>query len=62
MPEGLKQNYMRKIYTSKVIKYKGKLCLIIPKEICDELDIKEGTKVSMDVTPDGKSIVMKKVE
>lgn len=56
------QNYMHKIYTSKVIKYKGKLCLIIPKEICDELDIHEGTKVSMDITPDGTGIVMRKVE
>jgi AbrB family looped-hinge helix DNA binding protein len=48
-------------YVVKVIEINGQSCVPIPKEICDELGIKEGTKVSVDVSPDGKSIIIKKV-
>lgn len=49
-------------YIVKVIEFNGQLCVPIPKEICDKLGIKEGTKVSVDVTTDGKSIIVRKVE
>lgn len=52
---------MGKIYTSKVIEFKGQLCFIIPDELCKEFDIKEGTEISIEVTPDGKSLVVKKI-
>jgi AbrB family looped-hinge helix DNA binding protein len=49
-------------YVVTAIEYKGQLCVPIPKEVCEELDIHEGTMVSVDITPDGEGIIVKKVE
>ncbi len=49
-------------FTVKVIEFKGELCVPIPNEICKDLGISEGTKVSVDISPDGKSIILKKIK
>ncbi len=49
-------------YIVKVIEYNGQLCVPIPEEICKEFGIRERTKVSVDVTPDRKSMIIRKIE
>lgn len=48
-------------YVVKVIEFNGQLCIPIPKEIREDLGITEGTKVSVDISPDGKSVIIKKI-
>ncbi len=45
-----------------VIEYKGQLCVPLPRGVCKELDIHAGTKVSVEITPDGKGVTITKVE
>ena len=49
-------------FVVKVIEINGESCVPIPKPICDKLGIKSGSKVSVDISPDGKTILVKKVD
>lgn len=43
-----------------IIEYKGKPCLPIPRVYCKALGLKEGTKITLEVSPDGKTIILRK--
>ena len=47
------------ITISKVIKLGNSLAIVIPKEVCDELDIKKGHYLAIQIEED--SMIIKKV-
>lgn len=53
---------MRTSYIVKLIEFKGKLCLPIPKQLGKDLGIKVGTRVSLELMPDNKTILLRKVD
>ena len=55
-----KQRNMKK-YLAKLIKVDKRLAIEFPKEICEELDLKVGSKFYYNLSTDNKSFTLKKL-
>ena len=53
---------MKTSYIVKLFEFEGKLCLPIPKQLGKDLGIKVGTRVSLELMPDNKTILLRKVD
>ncbi len=50
------------MYITKFVKVGNSYGIIIPSYLCKVMDIHVGTKVTVTLTPDKKSIIIKKVK